>query len=175
MGGILAKTGQRKKEPVGGTKKELVIITKPAVTPSQIERDERKRKLLLVLKILDEQGGIYERSLAHLIYYLQKDKDIDLGYNFYMVGDVPTSKELHEDTVALLYVGYAETNPRTKKLRLTSEGKEFLSKMEYDNELFESLKNAIDELKPKISAIDVQIELTTMLMRQSGRRRRRSF
>jgi len=168
----VAKTSGRKKEPVGGTKKELVIVARPAITPQQVERDERKRKLMLVLKAMDDQGGIYERSLVNLVYWLKTEKGIDLGYNFLTVGGVPSSKELHEDIVALLYVGFAETNPRTRKLRLTNEGKEFLEKKGYDKEFYEKLKAAVDELRPKIAALDAQIELTTLLTRPGPRRRR---
>ncbi|MET1128018.1 MAG: hypothetical protein ABWW70_01720 [Thermoproteota archaeon] len=168
----MAKTSGRKKEPVGGTKKELVIVTRPAVTPSQIEQDERKRNLLLLLSSMEEQGGVYERSLAHLVYWLQSEKGIDLGYNFTLVGDLPTSKELKEDLIALLYVGYAETDPRTKKIRISSDGKEFLSKVGYDKNFYEQLRAAVDELRPKIAAIDMQIELTTMLTRPRRRRTR---
>ena len=168
-------SGRKKKEPVSGTKKELVIQTRPAITRDQVKRDERQRRLLLVLKAMEDQGGIYERSLAHLVYWLQKEKDFDLGYNFYLVGDVPTSKELHEDIVALLYVGFAETDPKTKKLRLTSDGKEFLETKGYDKEFYEKLQAAIDEYKPKIAAIDAQIELTTILSRPRAARRRRLF
>ncbi|ABM80693.1 hypothetical protein [Hyperthermus butylicus] len=172
----MAKTsGRKKKEPVSGTKKELVIQTRPAITRDQVEKDERKRRLLLVLKAMEDQGGIYERSLAHLVYWLQKEKDFDLGYNFYLVGDVPISKELHEDIVALLYVGLAETDPKTKKLRLTSDGKEFLETKGYDKEFYDKLQAAIDEYKPKIAAIDAQIELTTILSRPRAARRRRLF
>jgi hypothetical protein len=168
----MAKTSGRKKEPVGGTKKELVIVTRPAVTPSQIEQDERKRNLLLLLSSMEEQGGVYERSLAHLVYWLQSEKGIDLGYNFTLVGDLPTSKELKEDLIALLYVGYAETDARTKKIRISSDGKEFLSKVGYDKNFYEQLRAAVDELRPKIAAIDMQIELTTMLTRPRRRRSR---
>jgi len=171
----MAKTSGKKKEPVSGSKKELVIVSRPAVTRDQVERDERKKRLLLVLKTMEDQSGIYERSLAHLVYWLQKEKGIDLGYNFYMVGDVPTSKELHEDIVALLYVGYAETDPKTKKLRLTNDGKEFLEKKGADPEFFEKLHAAVEELKPKIAALDAQIELTTILSRPRAPRRRRFF
>jgi len=169
----VAKTSGKKKEPVGGTKKELVIVTRPVVTPQEVERDPRKKKLMLLLKALEDQGGIYERSLVNLVYWLKTEKDIDLGYNFYLVGDVPTSRDLHDDIMALLYVGYAETDPRTKKLRLTNDGKEFLEKKWFDQELYQKLKAAVEELRPKIAALDAQIELTTLLSRAAGPRRRR--
>lgn len=167
----MAKTSGKKKEPVGGTKKELVIVTRPAITRQQVERDPRKRKLMLVLKAMEDQGGIYERSLVNLVYWLKTEKDIDLGYNFYLVGNTPTSKDLHEDIVALLYVGFAETDPRTRKLRLTNDGKEFLEKKWFDEALYKQIKAAVDELRPKLAALDAQIELTTLLSRPRSRRR----
>ena len=168
----MAKTSGKKKEPVGGTKKELVIATRPVVTPQEVERDERKKKLLLVLKAMEDQGGIYERSLINLVYWLKTEKELDLGYSFFLVGDTPTSKDLHEDIMALLYVGYIETDPRTKKLRLTNDGKEFLEKKWFDKDLYEKIKAAVDDLKPKIAALDAQIELTTLLSRPRAPRRR---
>lgn len=168
----MAKTSGKKKEPVSGSKKELVIVTRPVVTPQEVERDERKKKLMLILKAMEDQGGIYERSLVNLVYWLKTEKGIDLGYNFFLVGDVPTSKELHEDIMALLYVGYAETDPKTKKLRLTNDGKEFLEKKWFDKEMYEKIKAAVEELKPKIAALDAQIELTTLLSRPRAPRRR---
>ncbi len=165
--------GKRKKEPVGGTKKELVIIARPALTVEDIKRDERKKNLLLLLSALEGQGGIYERSLAYLLYWLKNEKDIDFGYNFYLVGDVPTSKQLHEDIVALLYTGLVETDPRTRKLRLTANGKEFLASIGVDKERLELYRQLADEYRPKISAIDAQIELTTMFIKPGAPRRRR--
>ncbi len=171
MGG--SRPRLKKKEPVAGTKKELVIIARPAVTLDQVKADPRKRNLLLVLLALEKLRGIYERSLAHLLYWLKTEKNIDLGYEFFLVGDTPTSKQLHEDLVALLYLGLAETDPRTKKLRITNDGKEFLKTVGYDEELLKKIEDAIEELKPKITTIEAQIELTTMLMRPGAPRRRR--
>jgi len=168
----MAKTSGKKKEPVGGTKKELVIIARPAITSQQVERDPRKNRLLLVLKAMEDQGGIYERSLVNLVYWLKEEKDVDLGYTFYLVGDTPTSKSLHEDVVALLYVGYAETDPRTRKLRLTNDGKEFLERKGYDMDFYRKLKTAVDELRPKLVGLDAQIELTMLLSRPRSSRRR---
>ncbi len=171
MGG--SRPRLKKKEPVAGTKRELVIIARPAVTLEQVKSDPRKRNLLLVLQALEKMKGIYERSLAHLLYWLKTEKGIDLGYDFYLVGDTPTSKQLREDVVALLYVGLAETDPVTKKLRITNDGKEFLKTVGFDEELYRKLEEAIEELKPKLTTIEAQIELTTMLMRPGAPRRRR--
>ena len=165
----------KKKEPVSGTKKELVIIARPAVTIEQVKADERKKKLLLVLKAMEDQGGVYERSLAYLMYWLKTEKGLNIDYDFFLVGDTPTSKQLREDLVALLYVGLAETDPKTKKIRLTSDGKEFLEKVGYDKDFYEKIAAAIEEYKPKLVTIEAQIELTTMLMKPGAPRRRRKL
>ncbi len=168
----MAKT-KKKKEPVGGTKRELVIMARPAITVDDIRRDERKKNLLLLLYALEGQGGIYERSLNYLLYWLKTEKGVDFGYNFYLVGGVPTSKEVREDITALLYTGLAETDPRTKKLRITSNGKEFLASQGIDKQRLEEYKQLVEEYRPNISAIDAQIELTTVFSRPGAPRRRR--
>ncbi|NPA05274.1 MAG: hypothetical protein GXO09_04195 [Crenarchaeota archaeon] len=162
----------KKKSPVSGTKKELVIITRPAITLEEIKTDKRKRLLLAVLDLLNELRGVYERTLAHLFYWL-KQEGIDLGYNFIMVGDTPTSRDLHEDVMALLYTGLAESDIRTKKIRITSEGKEFLEKHPADPDTLNRVKEAIEKLKPKIMALNAQLELTNMLMKPGAPRRPR--
>ncbi len=171
MGG--SRPRLKKKEPVAGTKRELVIIARPAVTLEQVKTDERKRKLLTVLQALEKLKGIYERSLAHLLYWLKTEKGIDLGYDFLLVGDTPTSKQLREDIVALLYVGLVESDPITKKLRITNEGKELLKTVGIDEEFYKKVEEAIEEYKPKLTTIEAQIELTTALMRPGAPRRRR--
>ncbi len=162
----------KKKSPVSGTKKELVIITRPAITLEQVKNDKRKRLLLAVLDLLNDMRGVYERTLAHLFYWLRQE-GIDLGYTFIMVGDTPTSRNLHEDVMALLYTGLAESDVRTKKIRITSEGKEFLEKHPADPETLNMVKEAIEKLKPKIMALNAQLELTNMLMKPGAPRRPR--
>jgi len=166
-------TGRKKREPVSGTKKELVIITRPVVTIDQVKNDERKKNLLALMDLITAKGGIYEKTLNYLLYWFKSEKGIDMGYNFFLLGNVPYSRELHEDLVALLYLGLLETAP-TKKLRITNEGREFLTKFGYDKALLEKLKEALEEYWPKANAIDAQIELeTTRRISNPARRRRR--
>ncbi|AEM37944.1 hypothetical protein Pyrfu_0072 [Pyrolobus fumarii 1A] len=166
-------TGKKKKEPVSGTKKELVIIARPVVTLDQVKGDERKKNLLALFNLLTDKGGIYEKTLNYLLYWFKSEKGIDMGYNFVMLGDVPYSRELHEDLVALLYLGLLETTP-TKKIRITNEGREFLQKVGYDTALLEKVKEALEEYWPKATTIDAQIELeTTRRATMAARRRRR--
>ncbi len=149
--------------------KELKIITRHVITLDDIKNDPRKIKLLY---IIDTVGGISEKALQHLIYYM-KNSEYDLGYDFILLGNTPSSKMLHNDIVALLYVGLIETNPR-RKLVTTSLGKEFLEKVK-DNipeDEKENIKKLIDDLRIKIAPIDMEVELS---YRAARRRRRRFF
>ncbi len=149
--------------------KELKIITRHVITLDDIKNDPRKIKLLY---IIDTVGGISEKALQHLIYYM-KNSEYDLGYDFILLGNTPSSKMLHNDIVALLYVGLIETNPR-RKLVTTSLGKEFLEKVK-DNipeDEKENIKKLIDDLRIKIAHIDMEVELS---YRAARRRRRRFF
>ncbi len=149
--------------------KELKIITKHVITIDDIKRDQRKIKLLYIIQTY---GGISEKALQHLIYNM-KDSGYDLGYKFIMLGNTPSSKELHNDLVALLYVGLTETNPR-RKIIVTSLGKEFLENMKdsIPSEDRDSIKKLVDELRIKVTPIDMEVELAS---RTLGRRRRRRF
>ncbi len=136
--------------------KELKVFSAKVVTVDQILKDERKMKLLHIIQHL---GSISEKALTHLLYLLKTEKGIDLGYNFIVIGGKPMSREVLDDLMALLYVGLVETDPRTKKLRLTSNGQEFMEKHALPSEVVEDLLKAVDELKPKIAPIDVEAEL----------------
>lgn len=146
--------------------KELKVFSKQVITIDQIKKDVRKLKLLRIIDVLEE---ISEKALTHLIYLIQKEKGIDLGYKFFLVAGNPSSKQLLDDIFALLYVGLIETNPRNKKLRLTSIGKEFLEQVTtIPEEEFSPIKSAIEELKSKIQLVDAEVELL-------GSRSRRRF
>ncbi len=153
-----------------GTGKELRIVTKPVVTVDVVKRDPKKLK---VLYIINEFGQISEMSLTNLIHTLKNEKGIDLGYNFIMIGDVPSSRDLAEDIRILLYLGLIETDPVTRKLRLTSNGQEFLEQNKLGGEDTEKLKEAIEELKPKIMSEESAAELLTRRFRRRRRRFRR--
>ncbi|HIQ04010.1 MAG TPA: hypothetical protein EYH40_06310 [Desulfurococcales archaeon] len=153
--------------------KELKIISRPALTLNDIIKDKNK---ILLTYIINVYGEISEKALHYLVKEL-KDKGFELKYNFIDIAGVPSSKTLHEDVVALLYVGILESNPRNKKLRLTNEGKELLEKAsnKLSKDECEKLLKIINEVKPKIIPIDAEQELATMLLRRRGRGRRRSF
>lgn len=152
--------------------KELKIITRHVVTIDDVAKDPRKLKLLY---LVDTLGEISEKALQYLVYWLKTEKQLDLGYEFLVIGNVPSSKELKMDIVALLYVGALETNPRNKKLRVTSVGKELLEKTVTENlkPEFDRVVAAAKELEAKVKSIDAEVELTIKMLRQSMRRRRR--
>ena len=146
--------------------KELKVFSKQVVTLDHIRRDLRKLKLLL---IIDALGEISERALTQLVYMVNTEKGIDLGYKFFTVAGKPSSKQLLEDVFALLYVGLIETNPKNMKLRLTSLGKEFLGQIhEIPEDEVAKLKSAVEELRSKVKILDAQVELL-------GTRSRRRF
>ncbi|NPA98450.1 MAG: hypothetical protein GXO43_03630 [Crenarchaeota archaeon] len=149
--------------------KELKIVTRHVITIDDIKKDPRKVKLLYIINVT---GGISEKALQYLLYYM-KEEGYDLGYKFVMLGTVPSSKEVLNDTLALRYVGLLETNPR-RKLVVTSLGKEFLDK-EGDKYLNDDekdqIKKLVEELRVKIAPIDAEVEL----MSRPRRRRRRLF
>ncbi len=153
-----------------GKSKELKIITRPAITVADITNDLRKISLLQIIKSF---GEITEKALMYLAKGIQ-DKDVNLGYHFFEVAGSLTSKELKEDIIALLYLGLIETNPRNKKLRITSEGLEFLERnVDRLGENKEKIAGLVEELRPKIIPIDAEQELSFKLLRVSRRRRRR--
>jgi hypothetical protein len=153
-------------KPSASKSKEIKIITRQVITIDDIKKDPRKIKLLYIISVF---GDISEKALNHLLYEM-KQKGYDLGYSFTVVGRVPTSKELFNDTLALKYTGLVETNPR-RKLVVSSLGKEFLEKHlnMIDEKEREEIKKLIDELRVKIRPIDVEVEV------RFGRKSRRLF
>ncbi len=156
-------------QPKGATK-ELKIVTRKVVTLDHVKKDPRK---LHVLYIINEFSEISEKSLTNLIYLMKSEKGVDLGYEFVMLGETPNSKELLEDIRILLYLGILETDPVTRKLRLTSTGKEFFESVRIDESTATKLKEGIEAFKNKILSEEKTLE---MLMRSArGRRRRGRF
>lgn len=153
--------------------KELKIVTRPVVTIDAVKRDLKKMRLLHIVKLMEQ---VSERGLTMLLYKLRDVKDFDLGYRFIVINNIPNSKDLLEDVRVLLYLGLLETDLVTRRLKLTSAGREFLDKeggVIGDEEL-SKLKEMIEELKPAIRSEDTATE---MLLREvkllKGRRRRR--
>ncbi len=129
--------------------KELKITTKPVITLDHIKSNERAIKLLY---IISKFGEITEKALIHLIKDL-KEEGIDLKYNIVEIAGAPTSKELREELTALLYVGLVESIAPSKKINLTTQGREFLEKISIDSEFKSKVDPIIEKLKPKLSSM----------------------
>lgn len=152
--------------------KELKIITRHVVTINDVLKDPRKIKILYLINEFEEMS---EKALQYLVYWLKSEKNIDLGYDFLVIGNVPSSKDLKMDLVALLYVGALETNPKNKKLRITSIGKELLGKVNLDKEELDKIATNAKEYEAKVKSIDAEVELTVKMLSSARRRRRRRF
>ena len=152
--------------------KELKIITRHVVTINDVLKDPRKIKILYLINEFEEMS---EKALQYLVYWLKSEKNIDLGYDFLVIGNVPSSKDLKMDLVALLYVGALETDPKNKKLRVTSIGKELLGKTNLDKEELDKIVVNAKEYEAKVKSIDAEVELTVKMLSSTRRRRRRRF
>ncbi len=139
--------------------KELKIFSVQVVTLDQIRNDKRKLTLIYIIKSLKE---VSEKGLSYLINYLKEEKKKDLGYNITKIGNKIIVKELNEDIKLLLYAGIIEMDPKTKKLRLTSNGQEFLESIKVVDKDLEQLLQLIEEYRNKIIAIDEEISLMTV-------------
>jgi len=135
--------------------KEIKIITKPVITPSDLERNPRAVKLLYIISLTN---GISERALMHLLY-LMKQNGYDLGYSFTILAQNPTSRDVLNELTMLKYLGFVEVGAN-KKLVVTGSGREFLdAHMGIIGEDSENIKKLFNELKPKIAPIDVEVDI----------------
>lgn len=142
--------------------KELKIVTRPVITIDSIKGDTTKLKLLHIIKHL---SSVSEKGLTYLIYLLQSEAKIQLKYSFINIGGVPCSKQLRDDINVLLYLGLVETDAVSRKLKLTSNGVEFLEKHGLSGEELKTLSTSVDELKSKISSIDAEADLSARKVR----------
>jgi hypothetical protein len=168
----------RKKQEKGGEGegkggKELKIITVQVVTRDKVTRNDRQMSLLW---IIDKFGPMHERTLQHLIHKIE-ELGADMGYkDFSLVGGVPYSPTLKSDIVALLYVGFVETEPNMyRKLRITNDGKDALEKYTVPAKLAETVSNNFEELRNMASLIDNQVDLQIRRRMIERRRPRRSI
>ncbi len=147
--------------------KELKIVTRPVVTIDAAMRDGRKMGVMAVISSLNE---ISERGLVNCLYILKTEKGRDLGYQFQVVGRAVNSRELLEDVRILLYLGLLEVTG-SRKLRLTSLGKEVLEKLGPEwRERLEELSKAVEEVKQRVLSEE---SLLSMVSSAERRRRRR--
>lgn len=139
--------------------KELKIFSAQVVTLDQIKNSRRKLMLVYMIRSLKE---VSEKGLTYLINYLKEEKKVDAGYSIIKIGNKIIAKELNDDIKQLLYVGIIEMDPKTKKLRLTSSGHEFLEGIKMVDRDVESLVQLTEEYRNKIVAIDEEISLMSM-------------
>lgn len=146
----LSTPGQEKKG------KEFKLEPKMVISLEQVLSNDRMIRLLY---LLDIYGEISERAIYHFMYEL-KQRGLDLGYNFFKVGDSIASKQLREDITSLLYLEILETKGRAKKLVLTSRGKEELNKRasQITVDFKEKAQRLIEEVRPIIASIDAESE-----------------
>jgi hypothetical protein len=166
------KVAQASGESGGKGTKELKIITVQVVTKDKVLENPRQMALLY---IIDKFGPLHERTLHHLVKDIQ-DLGFDLGYKFNVIGGTPYSQELKSDLVALLYVGFAETEPSMyRKLRVTSEGKGALEKKAPPQGLADIIEKNFERLRNKASLLDGQLDHEIRMRLRELSRRRSSF
>ncbi len=148
--------------------KEVKIVTRPVVTLDEVSKDVKKVSLLEVVRNL---GEVSERGLISSLYILKSEAGKDLGYQFQVVGSSVSSREILEDVRVLLYLGLLEVSP-SRKLRLTSLGREFLEKLGGGlKERLEELAKSVEGIKQRVLSEDSLVNLTPSGGRR-GRRRR---
>jgi hypothetical protein len=138
--------------------KEIKIVTKHVVAVGDVIKNPRMLKLLYLISL--STNGISEKALAHIVYSIEKDHGLNLGYNFILLGGNPVSKELTNDLTALKYTGLVEVSLKNRKLYITGAGKEALDKgYESIRAVVEELRKAYESLWPKIAPVDVEVSL----------------
>jgi hypothetical protein len=148
--------------------KEVKIVTRLVVTLDEVSRDVRKVSLLEVVRDL---GEVSERGLISSLYILKSEVGKDLGYQFQVVGSSVSSREVLEDVRVLLYLGLLEVSP-SRKLRLTSLGREFLEKLGSElKEKLEELAKSVEGIKQRVLSEDSLMSLAPPGGRR-GRKRR---
>ncbi|MEL9939471.1 MAG: hypothetical protein QW348_00930 [Ignisphaera sp.] len=144
--------------------KELKTFSTQVVTLDTIKNDKRKMTLLHIIKVLN---AVSEKGLSYLVTVLHDEKKVDLGYTIVRLGNRVIVKDLLEDIKALLYVGLIESDPKTKKLQLTSRGKEFLESLQIADTKLSEVLSSVEELKSRVIAVDEEVAAATQLAKQS--------
>ena len=175
-GGVQSGMAKKKKETGGqqeGKSKDIKIISIQVVRPEDVLRNPRQLGLLY---IIDRLGPTHEKTLQHLVFTIQDEYGMDLGYEFRKVGNTPYSPQLKSDIVALLYVGFIETEPGIyRKLRTTSQGKDALEKQPPPAGVVEVVNKNFEALRNKASIIDSELDLEIRRKYRTIQRARRRF
>lgn len=161
MGGLKK---QKVATPVSGAEKskDVKIVTRHVVTLSEVEKNPRLVTLLYIVSLA--KSGISEKALVNLVY-LMRENGFNLGYNFVVVGNTPTSRDLLGDLTLLKYIGLVEV-AGNKKLVVTSLGRELLSKVvPVISSQEDTIKKLYEALYPKVAPVDVEIDLKSRARR----------
>jgi hypothetical protein len=145
---------EAKVDEKAGSAKELRITPTQVITKEKVLQNAR---LMGLVYLVSRLGPIHERTL-HMVVSEVQAKGFDMGYQFFKVGQDPYSPALKSDVVALLYVGLLESEPRYKKLVISSAGKEALEKVGAPKGLQDLVEASIKELKAKSSMMDARID-----------------
>ncbi|WP_338599846.1 hypothetical protein V6M85_10780 [Sulfolobus tengchongensis] len=135
--------------------KELKMVSKQVINPSILNEDKRKLQLLYIIKQI---GKLTEKSIIMLLYEL-KQKGIDLGYQFNVIGNNVFSPMVKEDLTSLLYLGLVENDPISKKINISNNGIETLEKSQLEEDFKNKLAQTLNEIKTKITAYDEEYNL----------------
>ncbi len=155
MGGLKK---QKVATPVTGSEKskDVKIVTRHVITLSDVEKNQRLLTLLYIISLA--KNGISEKALVSLLY-LMRENGLNLGYNFVVLGNAPSSRDLLGDLTILKYTGLVEVSDN-KKLVVTSLGRELLSKVASVISPHEdAIKKLYEALYPKVAPFDVEIDL----------------
>ncbi len=131
------------------------MVSKQVISTNIINEDKRKLQLLYIIRQI---GKLTEKSIIMLLYEL-KQKGIDLGYQFNVIGNNVFSLMAKEDLTSLLYLGLVENDPVTKKISISNNGIEILDKTQIDDDFKNKLAQALNEIKTKILAYDEEYNL----------------
>ncbi|QGA54990.1 DUF1411 domain-containing protein [Sulfolobus sp. E5-1-F] len=135
--------------------KDVKMVSKQVISSNIINEDKRKLQLLYIIRQI---GKLTEKSIIMLLYEL-KQKGIDLGYQFNVIGNNVFSLMAKEDLTSLLYLGLIENDPISKKIGISSNGIEMLDKAQIEEDFKNKLAQALNEIKTKILAYDEEYNL----------------
>jgi len=144
----LSQPGQQKS-------KDVKMVSKQVISTNIINEDKRKLQLLYIIRQI---GKLTEKSIIMLLYEL-KQKGVDIGYQFNVIGNNVFSLMAKEDLTSLLYLGLIENDPVSKKIGISNNGIEILDKTQIEDDFKNKVVQALNEIKTKILAYDEEYNL----------------
>jgi len=144
----LSQPGQQKS-------KDVKMVSKQVISTNIINEDKRKLQLLYIIRQI---GKLTEKSIIMLLYEL-KQKGVDIGYQFNVIGNNVFSLMAKEDLTSLLYLGLIENDPVSKKIGISNNGIEILDKTQIEEDFKNKVVQALNEIKTKILAYDEEYNL----------------